>query len=60
VESILEESAARAAVTDLVARKQAGDELAVAPSVEALNEPDDATDAARGLNRFFRRYALAA
>jgi hypothetical protein len=43
-----------------VARKQAGEELAVAPPVEALNKPDDAAGDVDELNGFFRRYALAA
>ena len=56
VESVLDEADVRAALAELVARKQAGEELAVAPPVEsltrfieaelprldALNEPDDA------------------
>jgi predicted nucleotidyltransferase len=37
VEGVLEESEARAALEDFVARKQAGDELAVAPPVEVLS-----------------------
>lgn len=59
---------------ELVARKQAGEELAVAPPVEvlsrfieaelprleALNEPDDAAGEVEELNGFLRRYALAA
>jgi RNA repair pathway DNA polymerase beta family len=56
VESVLEEADVRAALDEIVARKQAGEELAVAPPVEvfsrfvdaelprleALNGPDDA------------------
>jgi len=56
LEGVLDEAAVRAALAEFVARKQAGDELAVAPpvealtrfieaelpSLEALNEPDDA------------------
>ena len=63
-----------AALQSLVARKQAGGELAVAPPVTvlsrfvedelarlaALNEADDSHADAEELNRFFRRYALAA
>lgn len=74
VESVLEETDVRAALAELVARKQAGEELAVAPPVEALsrfveaelprlealNEPDDAAGNVDELNGFFRRYALAA
>ena len=37
VEGVLEEADVRAALAELVARKQAGDELAVAPPVEALS-----------------------
>ena len=37
VENVLEEPEVRAALDELVARKQAGDELAVAPPVEALS-----------------------
>ena len=62
VESVLDEADVRAALAELVARKQAGDELAVAPPVEvlsrfieaelprleALNEPDDAAGGAAG------------
>ncbi len=73
MESVLEEAAVRAALDELVARKQAGEELAVAPPVEvlshfierelprleALNEPDDAAGDVEELNGFFRRYALA-
>ena len=36
VESVLDEADVRAALAELVARKQAGEELAVAPPVEAL------------------------
>ncbi len=57
VEAVLDEADVRSALAELVARKQAGEELAVAPPVqalsrfieaelprlEALNEPDDAT-----------------
>ena len=74
VESVLEEADVRAALDELVARKQAGDELAVAPSVEALtrfieaelprlealNERDETAGKVEELNGFFRRYALAA
>ena len=37
VESALEEADVRAALDELVARKQVGDELAVAPPVESLS-----------------------
>ncbi len=74
VNRTLEEPEARAALQSLVERKQSGDELAVAPPVAvlsrfvedeltrlaALNEADDAQADAEELNRFFRRYALAA
>ena len=74
VEGVLDEGDVRAALAELIARKQAGEELAVAPPVEtltrfieaelprleALNEPDDAAGEVEGLNGFFRRYALAA
>ena len=74
VESVLDEADVRAALAELIARKQAGEELAVAPPVEALtrfieaelprlealNEPDDAAGDVDELNGFFRRYALAA
>ena len=74
VEGVLDEADVRAALAELVARKQAGEELAVAPPVEALsrfieaelprlealNEPDDAAGEVEELNGFFRRYALAA
>ena len=73
VESVLDEADVRLALDELVARKQAGDELAVAPPVEALsrfieaelpklealNEPDDVVGDVEELNGFFRRYALA-
>jgi len=36
VESVLDEADVRASLAELVARKQASEELAVAPSVEAL------------------------
>jgi predicted nucleotidyltransferase len=74
VEGVLEEADVRAALDELVARKQAGDELAVAPPVEALsrfveaelprleslNERDDSAGDVEELNGFFRRYALVA
>jgi len=74
VESVLDEADVRAALAELVARKRAGEELAVAPPVEALtrfieaevprlealNAPDDAVGDVEELNGFFRRYALAA
>jgi predicted nucleotidyltransferase len=74
VEGVLDEADVRLALAELVARKQAGEELAVAPPVEALsrfvetelprlealNEADDAAGEVEELNRFFRRYALAA
>ena len=74
VEGVLDEADVRPPLAELVARKQAGEELAVAPPVEALtrfieaelprlealNEPDDAAGEVEELNGFFRRYALAA
>src|SRR5205814_73212 len=74
VEAALEEPEVRAALAELVARKQSGEELAVAPPVEALtrfietelprleslNEPPEAAGDVEELNGFFRRYALAA
>jgi predicted nucleotidyltransferase len=72
VESVLEEADVHAALDELVARKQAGAELAVAPPVEALsrfielelhrleslNQPTEVAADAEELNGFFRRYAL--
>lgn len=74
VERVLDEAEVRSALDELVARKQAGEELAVAPPVEALSrfvevelprlealkEADDAVAEVEELNSFFRRYALAA
>ena len=74
MECVLDEADVRAALAELVARKQAGDELTAAPPVEvlsrfveselqrlkALNEPDDAAGEVEELKGFFRRYALAA
>jgi predicted nucleotidyltransferase len=74
VESVLDEADVRLALDELVARKQAGEELAVAPPVEALtrfieaelprlealNKPDDVVGEVEELNGFFRRYALVA
>lgn len=73
VDGVLEEPEVRAALDELVARKQAGDELAVEPPVEplssfieselprleSLNEPEEVAGEVEALNRFFRRYALA-
>ena len=72
VEGVLEEREVREALSALVARKQTGDELSVAPPDEvlsrfvvqelqrlkALNEPEDVAGDVSDLNRFFRRYAL--
>jgi hypothetical protein len=72
VEGVLEEAEVREALQVLVLRKQAGEELAVAPPVEALSrfaecelprleslkEPADVVADVEDLNRFFRRYAL--
>ncbi len=74
VEAVLDEAEVRAALNELVVRKQAAEELAVAPPVEALSrflevelprlealkEPDEATAEVEELNGFFRRYALLA
>ena len=49
-----------AALDELVARQQAGDEQAVAPPVESLKEPDDAAGEVEDLNGFLRRYAFTA
>jgi uncharacterized protein len=73
VESVLDEADVRAALDKLVSRKQAGDELAMAPPdevlsrfieaelprLDALNEPEEALGDVDELNRLFRRYALA-
>jgi len=73
VDAVLEEPEVRAALQELVARKQAAVELAVAPPVEALsrflaaelprldalNERDESAGRLDALNQFFRRYALA-
>jgi predicted nucleotidyltransferase len=73
VATVLEEPDVRAALDELVARKQAGVELAAAPPVEvlsrflaaelprldALAECDDSAGDQEALNQFFRRYALA-
>ncbi len=73
VQAVLDEPDVRAALAELVARKQAGEELAVAPPVEALSrflaeelprlealtERDDSAGDVEEMNRFFRRYALA-
>ena len=74
VQRVLEEEDVRAALDELVARKRAGEELAVAPSVEvltrflerelprleALAKPGDASGDVEELNGFFRRYTLMA
>jgi predicted nucleotidyltransferase len=74
VEGVLGEADVRTALDALVARKMAGEELDVAPPVEALSrfieaelarldtlrEPDDTAGDVEDLNGFFRRYALAA
>lgn len=73
VENVLEEADVRCALDDLVARKQAGDELATAPPVavlsrfleaelprlEALAEPEESAGDPEKLNDFFRRFPLA-
>ena len=74
VRGVLEEPEVDAALQSLVERKRAGVELAVAPPVivlsqfvqdeltrlATLEEADDAQADVEELNRFFRRYALAA
>jgi predicted nucleotidyltransferase len=73
IENVLVEAEVRVALADLVARKQAGDELAVAPPVEVLsrfaeaelarlesiNEPDEVMPDVEALSRFFRRFLPA-
>jgi predicted nucleotidyltransferase len=73
VDVVLDEDDVRSALEELVARKQAGDELSKAPHVpvlsrfveqelprlEALQERDEHTGDVQQLNRFFRSYALA-
>lgn len=72
VEAVLEEREVREKLSALVARKQAGVELCIAPPDEelsrfvvqelqrlkALNMPEEAAGDVSALNRFFRRYAL--
>ena len=72
VESVLEEADARQALEELVARKQCGEELAVAPPVNALSRfikaefarldalavPAERAGDVVQLNCFFRRHAL--
>lgn len=74
VERVLEEPAVRQALEELLARKRAGAELAVAPPVEvlsafaeaellrleALKEPEEPAADVEELNVFFRRYAFSA
>ena len=74
VQHTLDEADVREALDALVARKQAGEELAVAPPVEMLSrfveselprlaavlQAEDAPDDTEKLNAFFRRHALAA
>ena len=73
VEGVLYESVVRHALDDLVLRKQAGEELAVAPPVEVLSgfiedelprlqhltDPEESAGDVEVLNGFFRQYALA-
>jgi hypothetical protein len=73
VDGVLFETVVLDAVDKLVARKQTGDELALAPRVEVLSRfiedelvrleglaaPDDAVGSVETLNGFFRQYALA-
>lgn len=74
VDGVLDEPDVRRALAELVARKQAGDELDSAPPVEvlsrfvegelhrldALQVPQDRAGNVEELNQFFRNYALAA
>jgi predicted nucleotidyltransferase len=74
VDGVLFETVVRNALDELVARKQAGDELDVAPPVAVLShfiehelarlqrlaEPDEAAGDVETLSAFFRSYALAA
>lgn len=74
VAGTLKEPDVRVALEDLVARKQAGDELAVAPPVAVLSRfleqelprlaahtaAEETPTDPEELNRFFRRYALVA
>ncbi len=73
VQGVLDETDVHVALDELVARKQAGEELATEPPVEALSrfietelprleslhERDDLAGDVEELNGFFRRYALA-
>lgn len=73
IEQTLGEPTVRAALADLVARKQAGFELSIAPPVavlsdfitaemarlDALSEPHDNSGDVEELNGFFRSYALS-
>jgi predicted nucleotidyltransferase len=73
VDQVLDEAEVRAAVDDLVVRKSAGEELAVAPAVEVLSRfieaefprldaliaPAESAGDVEDLSRFFRRHALA-
>jgi predicted nucleotidyltransferase len=74
VDGVLCETVVRDALDELVARKQAGDELDVAPRVEVLSryiedelarleglaDPGEGAGNVEALNCFFRDYALAA
>ncbi|MHA3772907.1 nucleotidyltransferase domain-containing protein [Verrucomicrobiota bacterium sgz303538] len=74
VDAVLEEKDVRVELARLVARKQAGEELATEPPVEVLSrfleaelsvldklaEPRDQPADVEALNGFFRRYCLAA
>lgn len=73
IAGVLDEAEVRTALAELVRRKQAGAELAVAPPVDllssfiemelarlvALEEPDETAGEVEELNRFFRRYVIA-
>ncbi len=73
IAGVLDEAEVQTALAELVRRKQAGDELAVAPPVdllssfidmelarlEALEEQDETVGEVEELNRFFRRYVIA-
>jgi predicted nucleotidyltransferase len=74
VEGVLDEPEVAAALRELVARKQAGNELAVAPPVAVLSDfleselnrldlvraAEESEGSQEDLDQFFRRYALAA
>ncbi len=72
VDAVLEDRKTRESLDALVARKQAGDELSMAPPdevlsrfivselqrLETLNEPEETVGDVEEMNTFFRRFAL--